>query len=124
MTRPVTVEDVKPRTVIDVVGADHRAAQLLDEIVLLVGTLGRAEEGQRIGPALPHDLGELVSDQVEGFIPGGLDELAVLADQRRREPLGVLDIIPPKASLHAGNAVVGRPAPVGGHLGDLAIVYV
>ena len=36
----------QPRAVIDVIGAEHRADQLLKEIIVFVRALGRAESGQ------------------------------------------------------------------------------
>jgi len=64
----------EPGAVIYVVRFDHRAGKLLQQIVLLVGTLGRGQEADGIGPGLAVDGGEFLRHQRERFVPGRLLE--------------------------------------------------
>src|SRR5215468_140464 len=59
----------QPRAVIDVVGPQRGADQLLKEIRFLVGALRRAEARQRPGAVGLLDCPQPGSDQVEGLIP-------------------------------------------------------
>ena len=59
----------QPRAVVDVVGAEARADQLLEEVGLLVGALGRAEAGDRARAAVGVDLLQPRGDEVERLLP-------------------------------------------------------
>ena len=63
------------RAVIHVVGADDGAGQLLHQVALFIGALGRGDEGERIGAVGGFDLGESAGDQRERFVPGGFAEV-------------------------------------------------
>ncbi len=76
--------------VVHVVGAQDGAGEFLDEVVFLVGGLGRGDDGDlfRLVP------GEFGADVLQGFVPANLDERAVSFDQRRGQPVGVMDEFP------------------------------
>jgi len=57
------------RAVVDVVGADDGAGELLHEEALFVGALGRGYKAEGIGAVIVLDLGELLLDEVERFVP-------------------------------------------------------
>ena len=112
------------RAVIDVVAAETGAHQLLEQVGLLVGALGRAEPGERALPIPVADQREPRGGAVERLLPGGLAEMGervgrvdrdiVLgdpfpADQRLGQPVGVVHVIEAEAALDAEPVVVGRP---------------
>ena len=68
---------------IDVVGAEGGADQLLEQIGFFIRALGRAETGERTGTVLLFDRSEPVRDQVQGFIPRSFSE--------SRHDLGIID---------------------------------
>ena len=76
----------QPRAVIDVVGAQGGPHQLLEEVRLLVGALGRAEAGEGAGAVGFLDLAEPPRDEVERLVPGRLAE--------GRQDAGVIDDAP------------------------------
>ena len=100
----------QPGAVVHVVGVEPGPDQLLEEVGLLVGALGRAEAGDRAGPAVGADLGQPPGDQVQRLLPGRLPEV--------RQHLGVVDQAtgpapaPPLALLAALAAVARGPAAV------------
>ncbi len=105
------------RAMVDVVGAEAGADQLLEQVRLFIRTLGGAEAGQRVGAVAVADCLEARSGTIERLFPGGLaevrprirriDELvrhlrhAVLADHRLQQALRIGDVIEAEAALHA-----------------------
>src|SRR5438477_27671 len=65
----------QPRAVIDVVGAEAGAHQLLEQVGLFVRSLGRTETGQRLDALFITDLDESPGGDVERFFPGGFAEM-------------------------------------------------
>ena len=57
------------RAVVDVVGADDGARQLLHQVAFLVRALGGGDERERVGPVRGLDLREAAGDQVEAPRP-------------------------------------------------------
>jgi len=53
-----------------VVGAEERAEQLLQQVVVLVGGLGAGVGCQGVGAIPPVDIYQAVGDGIQGFIPG------------------------------------------------------
>ena len=124
------------RAVVDVVGAEARADQLLEEVGLLVGALRRAEAGDRPRAVLAVDGLQAAGRQVERLLPRRLAEVrhdlvvvddparplapAALAahvgaeralrvgdaDQRRREALRRGGVVPAVAALDAQAVLV------------------
>ena len=73
----------QPGAVVHVVGVEPGPDQLLEEVGLLVGALGRAEAGDRGRAAGRVDLGQPAGHQVQRLLPAGLAEV--------RHDLGVVD---------------------------------
>src|SRR5690606_34829351 len=99
----------QPRAVVDVVGAEPGADQLLEEVGLLVGALRRPEPGDRARPALGVDLLEPPRDEVERLLPGGLPEVRqdlVVVDEPARLAGPVL--ARPAVDVPAAAAAVAR----------------
>ena len=72
------------------------------------------------GPCSLRMLGELLLDDVEGFVPGDLDEGVALAEERRDEAVVGVDVAPGELALDAGGDAVG--GAVGGlDLEDVAV---
>ena len=65
----------QPRAVIDVVGAEAGAHQLLEQISLLVRALGRAEAGERLRAVAIADRLEPGGGAIERLLPGRLAEM-------------------------------------------------
>ena len=92
--------------VIDAVGLENGAGELLQEIVLLVGGVVRADDADRCAgfaerPAVANLL-ELVGGKSQRVFPGGRLELAFgVAHKRLGEAVGVLDKIEAEAALGA-----------------------
>ena len=114
----------EPRAVIDVVGAEARAHELLEEIGFLVRPLGGAETGERAGSVPVPNLPQTRRRNVERLVPAGFAKLGegvsrvdvdigrfrrvFPADQRRRQPVPVIHVVEAEAALDAEPAVVGR----------------
>ena len=95
------------RTVIHIVGPDHRARQLLHQVAFLVRALRRRDERERIGTIRAFDLGEAARHQVESLIPRRFSEFVVFTNQRLGQAIGTVDIVPPELALDAGRNAVG-----------------
>ena len=108
------------RTVVDVVGADDGAGQLLHQVALFVGALGGGDEGESVGAVGGFDFGELGGDEGEGFVPGSLDEAIAVADERLGETIVRVDVLPGEFPLDAGGDAVGG-AGAGFDLEDVAV---
>src|SRR5680860_327363 len=116
----------KPRAVIDIVGAETRAHQFLEQIRLFIGSLGAPETGQRARAVLVTNFPQPRGGPVQGFLPGcvaedfvdivridriDIDSLGHVftADQWLRQPPLVIDVIETVAALNAKTLVIGRP---------------
>ena len=114
----------QPRAVIDIVGAEAGAHQLLEQIGLLVRALGRAEAGERARAVAVADFDETGGGAVERLLPGRLAEMrprigridqivgsladAVLADHRLGQAVRIADIVEAEAALDAQPVLVRR----------------
>ena len=65
----------QPRAVIDVVGAEAGAHQLLEQVGLFVRALGRAETGQRLRAVAVADFLQAGRGAVERLVPGRFAEM-------------------------------------------------
>ena len=125
----------EPRAVIDIVGAEAGADQLLEQIGLFVGAFGRAEAGDGLAAMGLGDPGEARGGKVQRLVParfaemgigiGGIDIHAFgeagLADQRRHQPLRIGHIVEAEAALDAKPVLVGV-AVAALHEGDLLVL--
>src|SRR5262249_2673104 len=103
--------------------------ELLEEISLLVRSLGRAEAGERLGAVAIADRLEPGGGAVERLLPaggaemrpgiGGIDRVvgvlgdAILADERLREPMRMGHVVEAEAALDAEPVLVRRPVAAG-----------
>src|SRR6185437_212977 len=62
------------RAMVDVVGAEAGAHELLEEVRLLVRPLGASEAGERVRPAGVADLLQAVGGEIERLFPARLAE--------------------------------------------------
>ncbi len=60
--------------VINVVGAEPRAEELLEDVVLLVGALGALEDRERAAAMRVVEPAQLLGGEIERFLPGGFAE--------------------------------------------------
>src|SRR5262245_24547636 len=106
----------KASAVIDVVGAESGAHQLLENISFFVRALGGAEACQRLRAVTITDFLESGGSFVESFLPGRFSEMrprihriyefvrhlrhALLADHGLGKPLRVVHVVEPEAALH------------------------
>lgn len=98
----------EPRAVIHVVGTQLPAHELLEQVVLFVGGFGRRETCQRIAAITLAQGGEAFCNQLNGILPAGGHQLAILADERGGEALLALDKVKAEASLDAEQPLVDR----------------
>ena len=91
----------QPCAVIDIVGAEAGADQLLEDVGFLVGTLGRTETGQRIAAMGVPDVTQALRCKLQCLFPARFPEVGErvervhvdallkpwLADQRLGQPL-------------------------------------
>src|SRR5262249_6912003 len=115
----------EPRAVIHVVGAEARAHELLEEVSLLVRTLGRAESCKRLGTVAVADPLEPRGVAVERLLQWRGAEMhpgicriarivrvpghAVLTHERLHEAMGMADVVEAEATLDAEPVLVRRP---------------
>ncbi len=114
----------QPRAVIDIVGAETGTHQLLEQIGLFVGALGRTETGQRLDALLVTDLDEALGRDVERLFPRrfaemreriGRVDLIVGVLLRIRQPhqrfgqaMRMMNVVEAEAALDAKPIVIGR----------------
>src|SRR5215470_8915322 len=107
----------EPRAVIDVVGAEAGAHQLLEQISLLVRALGGAETRKRASAVLIANMLQSRGGTLQRLLPCGGAEMgpgiaridgivdalwhAVPADHRLGEPLRIVDVVEPEPAFHA-----------------------
>jgi hypothetical protein len=117
------------RAVIHVVRAEAGAHQLLEQVRLLVRSLGRAKPGQSAGAVGVADAGQPAARPVERLLPARLAEmrprvgrinlvLRVLGhvrqpNQRAHQAVRVVDVVEPETAFHAQPVVVRRPVSAG-----------
>ena len=114
----------QPGAVVHVVRAEAGAHQLLEQVGLFVRAFGRAEPGQRLRAVRFLDGAQAARGAVQRLLPGGLAEVgpgvgrvhlvvrvlghALQPDQRRGEPVRVLDVVGAEAAFDAQAVVVRR----------------
>src|SRR5262245_29935755 len=119
----------QPRAMVDIVGAEAGAHQLLEQIGLLIRTFGGAEAGERARSVPVADLYQALGGAIERLLPGGRTEMrprigridqvvgglgdAVLADERLGQAVRVGHIVEAETPLHAEPVLVRGPVAAG-----------
>ena len=119
----------EPRAVIDIVGAEAGADQLLEQIGLFVRAFRRTEAGETLRALLLADLQEALRGLVERLVPGRFAEMrprigridefvrdfrhALLADHRLGDALRIVHVVEAEAALHAQPVLVRRTVLAG-----------
>src|SRR5215467_13420260 len=114
----------QPGAVIDVVGAEALADQLLKKIGLLIGSLGRAEAGDRPPALALVDSLQSKSRLGEGLLPARLAEVlqhvlapelhigvfadAIAAQERPHQAIGMVHVVEPEPALDTKAVGDGR----------------
>ena len=127
----------QPRAVIDIVGAEAGAHQLLEQVRLFVRALGGAEAGQRLDALLVADFHEALGGDIQRLFPRRFAEMrerigridlvvGVLLrirqpHQRLCQPMRVMDVVETEAALDAEPVVVGRAVAAFG-VNDLLVL--
>src|SRR5213594_3597999 len=93
----------EPRAMIHIVGLHHDAAELLDDVTVLVGGFG-AGEGAEASVALREPLGR----SVQRLVPADLDPVPVTADHRAGDPIARVDEARAEAPLDAARGLGRR----------------
>ncbi len=118
------------RAVIDIVGAEAGAHQLLEQIGLFVRALGRTEAGQRLDAPLVADFHQPPGGDIQRLVPrcfaevsegigridliGGALRRVRQPHQRLGQPVRMVDIVEAESALDAEPVVIGRAvAPLG-----------
>jgi hypothetical protein len=99
--------------VVDVVGLETDPCKFLQCVAVLVHGTARGLESQGFGAVLVRDLLKFFCNQVDSLVPGRVDELTVLFDLRRCEPVGAVNMFPAGHSLRTELALVNRASLVG-----------
>ena len=103
----------EPCAVVHVVGLEGRPDELLEEVVLLVGALGRREPADAVGAVFRGRLLQLRGRQFDGLLPGDLLEAVALCAKAARQALGVMDKLVGNPALHAERPAADGVFPVG-----------
>src|SRR5215208_3296319 len=101
---------------------EHLPDELPCQVVELVGRARGAEGPEGVGTMLLFDLAHLARDQVQRFVPGRRNELAVLADEGTCDPPVAVQMAPALTSLDARLALAGRVLLLARHLLDDAVL--
>ena len=93
--------------VVDVVGFEHRARELLQQVVFFVGGAVGADDADGCAAARVANLFELAGGEADRVFPGGGFELAVcVADERLRKAVGAVNEVEAEAALGAEEVAV------------------
>lgn len=84
---------------IDIIGTDRGAHELLHEEVFLIGGPGAGESGNGIRAIHGFEIKEFLGRVIIGLIPTGLNQHTVLADQGFGQSLFMLDKVMAKTAL-------------------------
>ena len=67
----------EPGAMIDIVGFKNRPGKFLGNIIFFIGDPGGGQNTDTVGPVFIFYGSQALGHQIQGFIPGGLPELAV-----------------------------------------------
>src|SRR5215813_2640921 len=97
---------VRRTMVIDIVGTEHKACELLQQVTLFVGGSRRANHTNGFPAIAIANLAKLAADVLKGLFPRGGDETSISADERLREPVFVIGKIETVAAFNAEEVAV------------------
>ena len=101
--------------VIEIIGPQHGASKAAQQIIFFVGRAIGSDHGDGRRAVLLHHVFEAGDGQFQCLFPGACFLLAVLADERRGQPLFMIDKVPAKAALDAKKfAIEARVIPIVG----------
>src|SRR5262245_44582257 len=89
------------RTAVEVVRAEARPHELLEEVQLFVRAASRNQAGDRLWPDTLADLGEPLNDVVHRLKPRGFDELIPFPDERVLHARRAIEVFESEPSPHA-----------------------
>ena len=98
--------EVGGAVMVDVVGLQHHARELLQQVILFVGGAVRADDADRLPAMLLASFLEALSDQLKRLFPGGWRQLPILANQRLGQAVFVIGEIESVAALDAEEIAV------------------
>ncbi len=110
--------------VVDAVGADGGADELLGQVVLLVGGAGEGDHGDGVRAVPVSDVRQSLGDRGEGFVPGRFDQLPVASQQWCGQAVFGAGEGVSESALDAGVAAVDWSAVRRGDGGDGAVADV
>src|SRR6185312_9769829 len=97
---------IRRAMVIDVVGADHRACEFLEQVILFVRCAVGADDADGVCAALVAQLAQIGAGVGQRLFPGDGLELAVFADERRCKAFDVVSEVKGVAALVAKEVAV------------------
>lgn len=76
---------------INIIGFKDRAGEFLQQVIFLIGALGRGQYAKSTAFCFIPDLGEASGGKAKRFLPGGRDETAFFAHERFGESCRTVD---------------------------------
>ena len=96
------------RAVVDIVCSDYGPGQLLHQIAFFIGALRRRDKPDRVWSILGFDLGQALSNQAERFVPTGFAKFVALSNERLRQPVSAVDMVPGEFSFDTSRDAICR----------------
>src|SRR6266496_1107708 len=101
MSRGCKRRKIRRPVMVNIVGAQHHASELLQKIIVFVGGSRRTNYANGFATVAIANLGELLPDQLKRFFPSRGNQATVLAHQRLRQTIFVLCEVKRIAALDA-----------------------
>src|SRR4051794_5203459 len=98
--------EVSRAVMVNVVGLQNDACELLQQVIFLVGSTARPENADGLAPMTLQGFAEIPPHQLESFLPACRCELAIFADKRPGNALGAADKIKSITALDAEEVAV------------------
>src|SRR6185503_4951203 len=92
--------------VVDAICLQNCARELLQQVIFFVGGAIRADDPNGLTTLLIADVGEVPSDQLKGFFPGGGEEASFFANERLGQAIFVIGKVKSVAALDAEEVAV------------------
>src|SRR5579864_146077 len=98
--------EVGRAVMVDVVGVQHHAGKFREQVIFLIRRAARANHADRVSAVFVPNFGEAFANVGERFFPGCGSQLAIFADERLRQPVGMLGEVEGIAALDAEEIIV------------------